>query len=208
MTFHRADLAAPLASPALALALSFGLLFAATALSCRSSKNEAHAARAAHPAASGGPLERYFPLADGHLYNYVTTDGADTGMLVATVHRVDAAHGELRLSNATRRFVLTTDGVAYESGAFILKMPLTVGTSWVGEHGGTTRITEVNASKHVQAGSYDACVETVEEGGRPAGSTYSSSYCEGVGMVLLRVQAGGREAKAELKSYGLPVRID
>jgi hypothetical protein len=160
------------------------------------------------PATSAGSLERYFPLEEGKLYNYVTKEGAETGMLVAKVRRADATHGELRLSNATKRFVISADGIGYDGGAFILKGPAEVGTSWTGEHGGTTRIAATDAAVTVPAGSYAQCLRTVEEGGRPPGSKYETTYCPGVGMVLLVVSAAGSEARAELKSYGLPVKIE
>lgn len=159
-------------------------------------------------AASGSSVEQYFPLEEGRLYSYVTTEGTETGMLVAKVHRTDATHGELRLSNATKRFVYSPAGVAYDNGLFILKAPLEVGATWPGEHGGTTRVASVDAAPKVQAGSYSGCVQTVEEGGRPPGSKFVTTYCPGVGMVLLEVQAAGGEARAELKSYGAPVKID
>lgn len=161
--------------------------------------------RAAPPAPIGA--ERFFPLEEGRLYHYVTNEGGDTGMLVARVHRTDAAHGELRLSNATKRFVVTPDGVSYVDGAFLLKSPLEIGSSWPGEHGGTTKVVATDASADVPAGHYGSCVTTVEEGGRPAGSRYATTYCPGVGMVLLIVSANGIEARAELKSYGMPVKI-
>ncbi|CAN5911975.1 hypothetical protein BH11MYX4_BH11MYX4_11260 [soil metagenome] len=153
-------------------------------------------------------VDQYFPLEEGRLYHYVTTENGETGMLVARVHRTDPAHGELRLSNATKRFVYTPEGVAYDGGAFILKAPLDVGASWPGEHGGTTRVATTDASPKVQAGSYGSCIQTVEEGGRPQGSKYVTTYCPGVGMVLLEIAVTGGEARAELKSYGMPVKIE
>jgi hypothetical protein len=153
-------------------------------------------------------LERFFPLEDGKIYHYVTRENADTGMLVAKVHRTDAAHGELRLSNATKRFAILPEGIAYDGGAFILKAPVEVGTSWPGEHGGTTKIVAADAVAEVPAGHYASCVTTVEEGGRPPGSRYETTYCPGVGMVLLVVRAGGSEARAELKSYGMPAKLE
>lgn len=128
-------------------------------------------------------------------------------MLVARVHRTDATHGELRMSNATKRFVLDADGVRYDTGAFLLRAPLDVGTSWPGEHGGTTRIAAVDAEVKVPAGQYAACVRTIEEGGRPPNVKYTTTYCPGVGMVLLEVAAPGAEASAELKSYAPPVIV-
>ncbi|HSO39359.1 MAG TPA: hypothetical protein VLT33_42825 [Labilithrix sp.] len=153
-------------------------------------------------------VDQYFPLEEGRLYHYVTTENGETGMLVARVHRTDPAHGELRLSNATKRFVYTPEGVAYDGGAFILKAPLDVGATWPGEHGGTTRVATTDASPKVQAGSYGSCIQTVEEGGRPQGSKYVTTYCPGVGMVLLEIVVTGGEARAELKSYGMPVKIE
>jgi hypothetical protein len=157
---------------------------------------------------SGSSAEQYFPLEEGRIYAYSTSENGDTGMLVAKVHRSDATHGELRLSNATKRFVFTPQGVAYDGGAFILKAPLDVGATWPGEHGGTTKVVSIDASPKVVAGSYSSCVQTVEEGGRPQGSKYVTTYCPGVGMVLLEVHAAGGEARAELKSYGAPVKIE
>ena len=158
--------------------------------------------------ASGSSAEQYFPLEEGRIYAYATSENGETGMLVAKVHRSDTTHGELRLSNATKRFVFTPQGVAYDGGAFILKAPLDVGATWPGEHGGTTKVVSIDASPKVIAGSYGSCVQTVEEGGRPTGSKYVTTYCPGVGMVLLEVHAAGGEARAELKSYGAPVKIE
>ncbi|MCA9586838.1 MAG: hypothetical protein KC657_15895 [Myxococcales bacterium] len=158
--------------------------------------------------ASGSDVERYFPLEQGKLYHYVTREGADEGMLVAKVHRTDAKHGELRLSNSTKRFVYASDGVTYDTGIYVLRAPVAVGTSWPGEHGGTTRIAAVDVSVTVPAGTYASCVQTVEEGGRVPGARYQQTYCPGVGMVLLEATAPGAEARAELKRYGLPVKIE
>ena len=55
------------------------------------------------PAAPTGPakgptvsnVDQYFPLEEGRIYHYVTSESGETGMLVAKVHRTDASHGEL-----------------------------------------------------------------------------------------------------------------
>ncbi len=150
-------------------------------------------------------VEAYFPLPEGHIFHYVTEeDDGGSGMLVARVHRTDATHAELRMSNATKRFVTKPDGVAYDGGAYILKAPLDVGTTWPGEHGGTTRIDKVDVEVTVPEGRFSGCLRTVEEGGRPPSSRYTSTYCPGVGMVLLEVALGNASAKAALKSHGPP----
>lgn len=183
-----------------------GLAFVMVLAACGDPKPVAAPLAPKGPSASSA--DTYFPLEEGRLYHYVTTENGDTGMLVARVHRTDATHGELRLSDASKRFVYSPEGVAYDGGAFILKAPLDVGATWPGEHGGTTKVTRTDATPKVQAGAYAGCVETVEEGGRPQGSRYVTTYCPGVGMVLLEVVVKGGEAKAELKSYGMPVKIE
>jgi hypothetical protein len=186
---------------------TLGLVLVLSLLSCGDGKPPT-APTGPAKASSVSNVDQYFPLEEGRLYHYVTNENGETGMLVAKVHRTDAAHGELRLSNATKRFVYTPEGVAYDGGAFILKGPLDVGATWPGEHGGTTRVTTVDAAPKVPAGSYGSCVQTVEEGGRPTGSKYATTYCPGVGMVLLEIVVTGGEARAELKSYGAPVKIE
>lgn len=165
---------------------------------------------AAAPASkvAAGDFERVFPLEDGNIYHYVTKDGDETGMLVAKVKRVDPKHGQLQLSNKTNKFVYTDGGVTYDTGVFILKAPLEVGTSWSGEHGGLAKIAATDASVEVPAGKYSGCVRTLEEGGAlPPAKRYETTYCPGIGMVLLVVSAPVGQARAELKSYGKPVVI-
>src|SRR5688500_6869620 len=86
---------------------------------------------------SGSPVETYFPLEQGKLYTYATREGAENGTVTFKVERGDATHGKLVVvgTSSAKRFVYEKDGVAYEGGAYILKAPLEVGTSWPGEHG-------------------------------------------------------------------------
>jgi hypothetical protein len=183
-------------------------VLACLALGCGASDGlkSPHAAESAPPPVS--PVERYFPLEDGKVYRYDTKDGDVTGMLVAAVRRVDRAHGELRLSNGIKRFVLTADGVSYADGAFLLKLPLDAGASWPGEHGGTTRIVTIAAEVSVPAGRYTSCIRTEETGGRVADARYETTFCPGVGIVLLEVFSGAARGRAELRSYDAPYRFD
>lgn len=160
------------------------------------------------PAARASDVERYFPLEDGKIYHYETREGDSTGMLIAKVKRIDATHGELRMSNGSQKITLEPGGVMRDGGGYLLKLPLEAGNSWAGEHGGTTKIAAVDATVDVPAGRYSSCVRTVEDGGRSPGATYESTYCPGVGLVLLVAKAPGAEARAALKSYAMPVKIE
>ncbi len=155
------------------------------------------------PAASA--VDAYFPLEAGKMYHYLTNDAGEPGMLVANVTRVDATHGELHIGSSVKRFTYDAHGVAYQGGAYVLRMPLEVGTSWPGEHGGTTSIVSVDAQVGVPAGSYGSCIETVEHVVPTA--EYRNTYCPGVGLVLLEVDTPRGNARIELRRYGAPVRL-
>lgn len=161
---------------------------------------------------SGTPLERLFPLVDGMVYTYATlNETGDGGLLIARVHRTDARRGELRFASGAKMFEFAADGIRIPDrageGTYILKMPLSVGTVWRGEHGGESRVLNVSASADTPAGHFDDCVQTLEErkGDRPV--RYATTFCPGVGVVLLEAAAGASFERASLKTYAPPLRM-
>lgn len=177
-----------------------------TLVACGSAETSSSPPSGPKRASATSPVETYFPLPEGNIFHYVTDEDGQSGMLVARVHRTDATHGELRMSNRTQRYVMKPDGIAYEGGAYILKAPLERGASWPGEHGGVTKVESIDAEVTVPAGHFTGCVRTVEAGRTP-GKTYGVTYCPGVGMVSLEVAMGDAVAKAVLKTHGPPVTI-
>lgn len=160
-------------------------------------------------ASSGSPVETYFPLEQGKMYTYATRDGAETGTISMRVERTDRSHGKLVVvgTGRAKRFVFEKDGVAYEGGAYLLKAPIEVGTSWPGEHGGTAKIAKTDASVTAGGKTYGSCVQTVEDGTRPPGARYTTTYCPGIGMVLFEVVTNAGDAMGELQSYGAPIAV-
>jgi hypothetical protein len=161
--------------------------------------------------ASGSVVESYFPLDHGKLYTYATHEGAENGTLSFRVERTDATHGKWVVvgTNSAKRFVYERDGVAYDGGAYLLKAPLDVGTSWPGEHGGQAKITKTDGTATAADGkTYSSCVVTQEDGTRPPNSRYTTTYCPGVGMVLFEVVTNQGDAKGELKYYGPPIKME
>jgi hypothetical protein len=162
--------------------------------------------------ASSSRLERYFPLVDGQLYHYVTTnDLGEQGLLVARVHRESETRGELRLPSGTRRFEYVPEGVLLVRSTGervpLLVTPLLVGASWRGEHGGITSVAAIDVSVEVPAGRFFPCITTVEDRRGDVSARYATTFCEGVGITVLEVQSGANLEKAELKSVGPPVEI-
>jgi hypothetical protein len=191
-----------------------GLLFLVSLVSlvsaCAGSQPDAQAPADAPKVVSGSPVETYFPLEQGRLYTYATRDGAENGTVSFKVERPDAMHGKLVVvgTNSAKRFVYEKDGVAYDGGAYILKAPLEVGTSWPGEHGGQAKITKTDATAAGADGkTYSSCIVTQEDGTRPPSSRYTTTYCPGVGMVLFEVVTNQGDAKGELKYYGPPIEM-
>lgn len=163
-------------------------------------------------AVSGSQAERFFPLADGMVYTYGTlNEVGEQGLLVARVHRTDGMHGELRFPTGSKAFEIAPDGVVLRGRggetSYVLKLPLAVGTSWRGEHGGQSRILNVDTAITTPAGRYEGCVQTLEErlGDRP--TRYSTTFCPDVGVVQIEVATGANFERASLKSYAPPMRM-
>lgn len=160
-------------------------------------------------ASSGLPIERYFPIVHDHLWTYdsLNDDGVQSSFLVRA-RRVRAEEGELQTPRGTRRFTYLPEGIGLvDRAAFVLKLPLEVGTTWRGEHGGISRIEAVGATVVVTAGRFTDCVVTSEVRGGDAPATYSTTFCPDVGVVLLDVEGAMQHERAELRSYGPPVFI-
>lgn len=160
-------------------------------------------------ASSGTRAERYFPLIDGHVYLYATSNESGAGgILIARVHRSGERAGELRFPSGVKRFEYAPEGIVLAGkGSFLLKEPIAPGTSWIGEHGGRAQILGVEATIEVPAGRFTGCVQTLEErsGDRPA--RYLSTFCPDVGVVSLEAESGASYDRADLKSYGPSMQV-
>lgn len=165
---------------------------------------------------SSGTLgEKYFPLKDGHIYQYETlrlgNGPPDKGMLPVRVKRTSATTGELKKGGTPQTFQLSELGVQTQtkSGApaFVLKMPIDPSTTWLGPLGGKTRYDAQNQSVDSRAGHFDGCVRTIEERGGDAPLRVATVFCPDVGIVTLEVQSGAAVERAELVYYGPQIEI-
>ena len=158
-------------------------------------------------------VERYFPLGDGYVYTYETDDEGDMkDMLLLKVRRLDPAHAQLHTSSGVRELRITAEAIQRQGSGFVLRAPLRVGTTWNGDNGGTTRIDAVDVRVSVPAGSFDACIRTVEEIDAAGHGRITTVYCENVGIAQMYVeQWEGAEHAAKrflLRSFGPPVDLD
>jgi len=146
------------------------------------------------------------PLHDNYVYQYdVNTDTGESGRMMVEVSRPRASLAELRVAGNVQRLELSSDAMRHATGGFLLKGPLAVGSEWRGQFG-QVRIVSVSRSIEVPAGSFDGCIETVEQATMPAPKRATSVFCLDVGMVSLEIEAAlGNEAAGvttRLRSYG------
>jgi hypothetical protein len=164
------------------------------------------------PPASG--VEEFFPLGDGYVYTYETLDedGRAEDMMLLRVRRSDPGRAELHTASGVRELVVTADSIRRSPGGFVLLAPLDKGAQWDGDNGGITRVHDVNVKLTVPAGTFDACIQTVEEISGATRGRITSVYCPAVGLARMTVEQwerGERNSKRfDLRSYGPPVNLD
>lgn len=157
------------------------------------------------------PLEHYLPLTNGHVYSYDTEreSSGERGVLVLRVARPRPDLAEL-IGGRTERIAFEADGIAYASGGYLLKAPLSEGATWKGRSG-IVRLVNAHKSIQVPAGSFSDCLETVEEAPN-AGSKIITVFCPDVGIVLIDAQGQVGEdfdrELARLRYYGPAVDLE
>jgi len=130
---------------------------------------------------TGGVLD-YLPLEDKTVFSYET--------------RVEPS-GELNVSSSAIELV---------TGGALLRAPLQEGASWRGDFG-RVRLTRMSRTVTVPAGTFQKCLETVEEMTSAEGTKRTTTaYCPAVGITLreTEVEQDAQHAieRIELKSFG------
>jgi hypothetical protein len=157
-------------------------------------------------AASG--LARYLPLEDGTVLSYdtVTEPGGERGLLVLEIRRPNAETAELVVAGKAQRLRVSESAVATYAGGILLREPLEAGAGWKGDFG-HVRLVRTDRSLTVGAGTFSACVETLEEMATRDGEKRTTTvYCPGVGIALRETEAEQgavhQSERISLKSYG------
>jgi hypothetical protein len=159
------------------------------------------------------PMEEvFFPLRDGHIYQYdvVGQDGR-TAFLITKVSRQDQT-ATLASGDSVQHLTIRTDGVYNESGYYIVKSPMAQGLEWSGQSG-VVRVVEVGQLVETGAGRFTDCIVTREvTQGTVELRTVETTFCPYVGLVKLNVRAAADQVtqveEATLQYYGPPIDID
>jgi hypothetical protein len=168
-----------------------------------------HAGPAASPPTS--PLELY-PMQAGAAWAYdVRAEGDDVPTLVVTrVLRVTGSQIEVTSGTDVVTYDRRPDGIyRLNTGTYLLKSPLTVGSQWRSSLALTASIRRVDSTIKTAAGTFRGCVEVVESG--DTDKQVTTVYCPKVGPVrveskLTRAPRSSDEPRrvvAELRGFQL-----
>jgi hypothetical protein len=176
-------------------------LAAAGALAC----SPPPAPKAPAPVVSAAGVARYLPLEDATVFSYETSTqpSGERGLLVLEVRRPRPEAAELVVAGRARRLTVSREGVAHVTGGFLLREPLAAGASFRGDFG-QVRVTRVNHTVTVPAGTFPDCIETSEEMTVDAGTKRTvTTYCAGIGITLRETTA---EQDAEVGSERIALK--
>ncbi len=184
------------------------LLGASVALGC-GPKAPADSAGAGELEKKPPELHQMLPLIDGTVSNFrMVTDLGEEGILVLEIFRPREELAELKIAGRAQRLAVEENRISHTTGGILLETPLEEGRSFKGSFGMVT-ITETDQLVEVPAGTYAGCLTTVEESTTPPKRS-TSTYCPGIGLVIMEVESFGEEAglvRTELSYHGPRVVI-
>jgi len=163
---------------------------------------------------------QYYPLEKGLQWSFMLRDpqagAAGPGLLAVTkCVEFDGHVALLTTGKELSELRVEKDGIVrVASGAYLLKLPLSLGERWPGAGGATVEVTKVDEKITVEAGDFEGCVETTETFRGDEARVVTTTYCPDVGPVQLEVHqtavAPGEVpvgAIAKLRSFGPSVDL-
>ncbi len=149
-------------------------------------------------------LQELLPLENDTVSQFETTsDGGPPGMFVLEIGRPRADLAELKIAGRVQRLLVDSKRIRHAVGGTLLEEPLTEGHHFRGSFGQVT-IVDVDHTIEVPAGKFSHCLVTIEESTHPK-KRATSTFCPGVGLVSLTVEAfggGGELLKNRLMMHG------
>jgi len=153
-------------------------------------------------------VTRYLPLEDATVFSYETRVDPDgeRGLLVLEVRRRRPELAELVVAGRAQRLNVSEGAIELVTGGALLREPLTEGATWRGDFG-RVRVTSVARTVTVPAGTFQGCLETVEEMTSAEGTKRTiTAFCPDVGITLreTEVEQDAQHAteRLALKSFG------
>lgn len=127
-----------------------------------------------------------YPLRAGAAWSY-DVDTGPGGTMLAITRVLTVVDQRVEVTSGTDPVVyeLAAEGILRaEDHTWLLKAPIRVGASWPARAGMTAEVTSISERVVTPAGSFEACVRVEERGGE-RGQEVLTTYCPGVGPVLV-----------------------
>jgi hypothetical protein len=164
----------------------------------------------APPKAKVPLLHEFLPLKDKTVSSFeLSTDLGDEGILVLEIFRPRPDLAELKIAGRVQRLTVEDNRISQATGGILLETPLEKGHSFQGSFGRVV-IQEVNQLVEVPAGTFAACLTTVEESVKPP-KRATTTFCPGIGMVQMKVESfaadGVGMVETRLTQHGPRVEI-
>ncbi|HEY4102362.1 MAG TPA: hypothetical protein VGM44_00660 [Polyangiaceae bacterium] len=184
------------------------LAWTSTLLACLSCA-AAPPTKAQAPSVPVGDVARFAPFENDTVLAYETyvEDTNEHGIMVFEISRPRPELAELSVAGRVRkRYYFEPGGVRSAQGGYLLKSPLEANAEWQGEDG-PVKVTAVNQTVTVPAGTFSGCIQTVETAKLAAATrATTTAFCPGVGITTLQIE-GEQEGtsvlqRISLKSFG------
>lgn len=150
-----------------------------------------------------------YPLAAGYAWSYdVETAGEPPVLAVARVATFEQGVAMVVTGpDAAQRYAVSGSGIQRAGHAgYLLKAPITAGATWEAGPGVKARVVSVSEQLTTPAGAFSACVRVDEENAM-SGQRVQTTYCPGVGPVLVNSEMDVRgqtlKVTARLRGYSL-----
>lgn len=152
-------------------------------------------------------VERLFPSALGTAWSYdVTVGEGPLSLVVARVVQREGDRVAISVSGSEpNQYQLRDDGVfSIDTGTYVLRFPLVVGSTWPSRGGGRAGIARVDAVVETGAGRFEGCAVVREARPSPE-AEIETSYCPGVGVarieVRMRLDEGELRTTSRLRGF-------
>ncbi len=145
-------------------------------------------------------IHDFYPLAEGARWAYlIRTDRGDAFTIFMAREVAPGQFDVAAQGGEPRRYELRDDGIYMpEVEGWLLRGPIAVGTRWSGAGGRAERITAVDQTVTVPAGTFEGCLR-VESEPNDAGFRTTTDYCPHVGAAYLehvtRLEISGAEVR-------------
>jgi len=150
-----------------------------------------------------------YPLREGAAWSYDVDAGDGEPPVLATTHvlRIQGSSVEVQSGQAVLRYALLSDGIQrVDSGTYLLRAPVALGSEWPAGLNTVARISAVDQLLQTPAGNFESCVVVTEQGG-DSGRKVATTYCPGVGPVRVdsEMEVRGKllRVTATLRGYSL-----